>query len=196
MNEPQPVEAAAAQPVVPVLTPKQAKRANASVIGMLIALAATFALVVPVLLLNPTHTADTYKRDIDVATVSGEAADAAGYTPLAPALPEGWTSNFARWNPGGSDGVPYWEVGYLTPGAGFIQLTQTDASNPTWLSQRTAEAQESGQRSIAGVDWRLLDSPEGDTVLTAELDGFTVILNGEADLGEFDELGAAVVRAL
>lgn len=182
--------------VTPVLTPKQAKRANSTVVGMLIAIAATFGLVLPVLLLNPTHTADTYARDIDVQSVSAEAADIAGYAPLAPELPEGWTSNFARWNAGGSDGVPFWEVGYLTPGRQFIQLTQTDAANSTWTAQRLDEAQVSGQRTIENLDWELLDSSSGDSFLTTETDDFTLILNGTADLAEFDVLGAAIVEDL
>lgn len=163
---------------------------------MLIAVAATFGLVLTVYFLNPTHRAETYQRDIDVQTVSSQAQDAAGYTPLAPELPEGWTSNFARWNAGTSEGVPYWEVGYLTDAQEFIGLTQTDSANPTWLSQRLQEAQISGQRTIDGVDWQLLDSPNGDAVLTAELDGFTVILRGTADLAEFDVLASAAATQL
>ncbi|MBP2217795.1 DUF4245 domain-containing protein [Arthrobacter sp. CAN_C5] len=180
----------------PVLTKKQAKRANSTVIGMLIAIAATFGLVLPVLLLNPTHTAETYARDIDVQNVSAEAADIAGYVPLAPDLPDGWTSNFARWNPGGSDGVPFWEVGYLTPGRQFIQLTQTDNANPTWTAQRLDGAQLSGQRTIETLDWELFDSSSGDSFLTSETDDFTLILNGTADLAEFDVLGAALIDEL
>lgn len=184
------------QQFTPVLTPKQAKRANSTVIGMLIAVAATFGLVLPVLLLNPTHTAETYARDIDVPNVSAEAADIAGYSPLAPDLPEGWTSNFARWNPGGSDGVPFWEVGYLTPERQFIQLTQTDSANPTWTAQRLDGTQQSGQRTVGTLDWELFDSSSGDSFLTTETGEFTLILNGTADLAEFDVLGEAILEDL
>jgi len=187
---------AAEQQVTPVLTPKQAKRANSTVVGMLIAIAATFGLVLPVLLFNPTHTAETYARDIDVRNVSSEAADIAGYVPLAPDLPAGWTSNFARWNSGGSDGVSFWEVGYLTPERQFIQLTQTASANPTWTAQRLEDTQVSGQRSIATVDWELLDSSSGDSFLSTETGEFTLILNGTADLAEFDVLGAAIADEL
>lgn len=194
VSEPQDTPTAAAPK--PVLTPKQAKRANSSVIGMLIAVAATLGLVVPVILLNPTHTAETYARNVDVATIAEQAEDAAGYPPLAVSLPEGWTSNFARWNGGGADGVAFWEVGYLTPEREFIQLTQTDAANPTWTAQRTGTAQPSGQRDIESVTWELLDSEDGDAYLTAEVEGFTLILNGTAELAEFDVLGGAVVNEL
>ncbi|WP_309070483.1 DUF4245 domain-containing protein [Arthrobacter sp.] len=183
-------------PATPVLTAKQAKRANASSIGMFIATAVTLALVLFVVLLNPTHTADTYTRDVDVATIATEAEDAAGYTPVAADLPEGWTSNYARWTGSASDGVAFWEVGYLTPEREFIQVTQTNASNPTWLSQRVDRAEPSGQRVIDGVTWELLDSTSGDAFLTTEQDGFTLILNGTADLAQFDLLGSAVLDEL
>lgn len=180
-------------PATPVLTAKQAKRANASSIGMFIATAVTLGLVLFVVLLNPTHTADTYTRDIDVATVASQAEDAAGYVPVAADLPDGWTSNYARWTGSASDGVAFWEVGYLTPEREFIQVTQTDDSNPTWLSQRLDGAQPSGQRVIDGVTWELLDNSSGDAFLTTEQDGFTLILNGTADLAQFDVLGSAVL---
>lgn len=183
-------------PATPVLTAKQAKRANASAVGMLIATAVTLALVFFVVLLNPTHTAETYTRDVDVATVAEEAEVTAGYLPVAADLPEGWTANFARWTGPSANGVGFWEVGYLTPNRQFVQVTQTDQANPTWLSQRLDNAQPSGQRDIEGVTWELLDSPSGDAFLTAELDGYTLILNGTADLSDFDVLGAAVVDSL
>lgn len=183
-------------PVTPVLTAKQAKRANASSIGMFIATAVTLALVFFVVLLNPTHTAETYTRDVDVATIAAEAEDAAGYLPAAPELPEGWTSNYARWTGATADGVAFWEVGYLTPERQFIQVTQTNNSNPTWLSQRLDAAEPAGQRVIDGVTWELFDSSSGDAFLTAEQDGFTLILNGTTDLAQFDVVGSAVLDKL
>lgn len=183
-------------PVTPVLTAKQAKRANASSIGMFIATAVTLGLVLFVVLLNPTHTAETYTRDVDVATIASEAEDAAGYLPAAAELPDGWTSNYARWTGTASDGVAFWEVGYLTPEREFIQVTQTNNSNPTWLSQRLDDSVPSGQRVIDGVTWELLDSTSGDVFLTTEQDGFMLILNGTADLTQFDVLGSAVLAKL
>ncbi|MEC5200115.1 hypothetical protein RCH21_002358 [Arthrobacter sp. PL16] len=176
------------------LTPNQAKRASSTARGMLIATGATIAVVLPVYFLNPTYTAETYRRDIDVATVARQAAGDAGYLPAAPGLPEDWSSNYARWVTGRSDGVDYWEVGFLTADTGFIQLTQTDDANPTWVAQRVGDAQVSGTRTIGGIEWQLLDAPDGDTVLTSEVDGSTVILNGEASLTEFDTMGGAVIE--
>ncbi|MDQ0733988.1 DUF4245 domain-containing protein [Arthrobacter agilis] len=176
------------------LSPNQAKRASATARGMLIATGATIAVVLPVYFLNPTYKAETYRRDIDVATIARQAAGDAGYLPASPALPEGWSSNYARWVSGSSDGVDFWEVGFLTSDTGFIQLTQTDDANPTWVAQRIGDAQVSGSRTIGGLEWELLDAPDGDTVLRSDVDGATVILNGEAALSEFDTMGTAVIE--
>ncbi|WP_225437468.1 DUF4245 domain-containing protein [Arthrobacter sedimenti] len=176
------------------LTSSQAKRASSTARGMLIATGATIAVVLPVYFLNPTYTAETYKRDIDVATVARQAAGDAGYLPASPDLPEGWSSNYARWVTGRSDSVDFWEVGFLTSDSGFIQLTQSDDANPTWVAQRIGDAQVSGTRTISGLEWELLDAPNGDTVLRSDVDGATVILNGEASLTEFDTMGAAVIQ--
>jgi len=175
------------------LTPNQAKRATSTVRGMLIATGATIAVVLPVYFLNPTYTAETYQRDADVEIVARQAAGDAGYLPASPDLPDGWTSNYARWVTGRSDGVDFWEVGYLSPDTGFIQLTQTDDANPTWTAQRIGDAQVSGKRTIDGLEWELLDASNGDTILTSDVDGATIILNGEAELTEFDTMGEAVI---
>lgn len=175
------------------LTSSQAKRASSTARGMLIATGATIAVVLPVYFLNPSYTAETYRRNIDVATVARQAAGDAGYLPAAPELTD-WTSNYARWVTGRSDGVDFWEVGFLTSDAGFIQLTQTDDANPTWVAQRIGDAQVSGARTIGDLEWELLDAPGGDTVLMTDVDGSTVILNGEAELTEFDSLGAATIE--
>ncbi|WP_235436368.1 DUF4245 domain-containing protein [Arthrobacter sp. RIT-PI-e] len=176
------------------LTANQAKRLSATARGMLLATGATLAVVLPVYFLNPTHTAETYRQDIDVANVARQAAGDAGYLPAAPELPEGWSSNYARWNTGSSDGVAFWEVGYLTGDDGFIELTQTDRANPTWEARRIGSAQVSGSRTIGGEDWELLDASNGDTVLRTDLDGATIILKGPAELTDFDTLGEAVTQ--
>lgn len=181
-------------PVTPVLTGKQAKRANATVIGMLIATGITLLLVLVPVLLNPAPKATT--RNVDVQQVASQAAGDAGYAPLAPELPEGWTSNFARWEASGSSGIPVWEVGYLTPGSDFIRLSETDKGNPTWVAQVSENSVVAGERTAGGETWQLRDSSDGEASMVLERDGLTVVLSGEADLADFDLLAEAVVRDL
>src|SRR6476469_7283261 len=106
--------AAGGQPVKPVIRAAAAKRANASVIGMIIALVLSIAAFLPVVLMNPQPKSDGYRPDIDVASVARNAADVAGFTPVAPDTGNAFRANYARWEAGTGSGVPTWEVGYLT----------------------------------------------------------------------------------
>ncbi len=194
MSETQPESRQTEETVTPVLTAKQAKRANATVIGMLIATGLTLALCLVPVLLNPAP--KTQARNVDVAAAANQAAGDAGYSPLAVDLPEGWTANYARWNAGSNDGVPNWEVGYVTPETEFIELTQTNAANPTWIFQTTGDSSVAGERPAGGVTWELRDSSNGEPAMVADIEGTTVILSGSADLAEFDVLAEHVVKDL
>ncbi|MFD1213918.1 DUF4245 domain-containing protein [Arthrobacter sp. GCM10027362] len=193
---PDPVQPPDELAVKPILTPKQAKRANQTIKGMVISVLLTVAAVIPVVLLNPGSKPETYHRDIDVPGVARQAEPAAGYLPVVPEVPGGWSSNYARWNAGGTAKVPAWEAGYLTADGHHIALVQTNKANPTWLAQATGEAPVTGQRRIGGADWELRDRGTGDKSLVLEEAGYTIVLKGAAELAEFDTLGAAVADAL
>ena len=127
----------AAQPIKPVIPAAAAKRANASVIGMIIALVVSIAAFLPIVLMNPAPKSDGFRPNIDVSAVAGNAADVAGFTPVTPDTGDTFSPNYARWEAGTGTGVPTWEVGYLTPKEAFIGLVQTRKANPTWLLQQT-----------------------------------------------------------
>ncbi|MET4058987.1 hypothetical protein ABIB35_000516 [Arthrobacter sp. UYP6] len=181
-------------PVTPVLTKKQAQKANATVIGMLIATGITLLLVLVPVLLNPSPKSEI--RNVDVQQIAVQAAGDAGYAPLAPDLPDGWSSNYARWEASNSSGVPVWEVGYITPETDFIRLSETNAGNPTWVAQTSGDSVVAGERTAGGQTWELRDSASGKASMVLEMNGITVVLTGEADLAEFDVLAEAVVRDL
>jgi hypothetical protein len=183
-------------PVRPVIPAAAAKRANASVIGMIVALVLSIAAFLPVLLMNPLPKSDGFHPDIDVSTVARNAADVAGFTPVAPDTGGKFTSNYARWESGSGSGVPTWEVGYLTPKQSFIGLVQTRQPNPTWLVQQTKSAPVTGKRSAGGQEWELRDTGKGEKSMVLNYRGTTVVLTGSAQLDEFAELGAAVVKSM
>lgn len=183
-------------PVKPVIAPGAAKRANASVIGMLLAMLSTVAIVLTIVWLNPQQKAETYRPDINVAAVSANAADTAGFTPVAPELPEGWSANYARWNPAGADGVSFWDVGYVTPNNTFIALRQSGTANPTWTATQAQNAPVTGTRAVVGRDWELRDKPKGERSLVLVSGGTTIVLTGEADFKDFDILAASAAELL
>ncbi|HET8879295.1 MAG TPA: DUF4245 domain-containing protein [Arthrobacter sp.] len=184
------------QPVKPVIRAAAAKRANASVIGMLVALVLSIAAFLPVVLMNPAPKSDGYNPNIDVAGIARNAAGVAGFTPVAPQTNDTFRPNYARWESGTGSGVATWEVGYLTPKDSFIGLVQTRQSNPTWLLQQTKSAPVTGTRNAGGHDWQLRDTGKGEKSMVLDYRGTTVILTGPAQLEEFSTLAAAVVSSL
>ncbi|TLM86195.1 DUF4245 domain-containing protein [Pseudarthrobacter sp. NamE5] len=183
-------------PVKPVIPAAAAKRANASVIGMVIALVVSIAAFLPIILMNPLPKSEGYRPDIDVPATARNAADVAGFTPVAPDTGDTFRANYARWEAGTASGVPTWEVGYLTPEESFIGLVQTRNANPTWLLQQTKNAPVTGSRDVGGQEWELRDTGKGEKSLVLDYRGTTVVLSGEAELNEFAALGDAVVKSL
>ena len=193
---PAPSPAPAGQPVKPVIAAAAAKRANASVIGMIIALVVSVAAFLPIVLMNPSPKSDGYRPNIDVSAVAGNAAGVAGFTPIAPAPGNTFHPNYARWTAAAGTGVPAWEVGYVTPKEKFIGLTQTSKANPTWLLQQTKNAPVTGTRNAGGKEWELHDTGKGEKSMVLAYRGSTVVLAGDANLEEFAVLAAAVVKSL
>jgi hypothetical protein len=182
-------------PLKPVLTPAAAKRANASVVGMIMALLVSVLAIVPVVLLNAGQKTDPYRPSVDVASVAANAKDVAGFTPVAPQLPSDYSPNYARWASGTSDGVAHWDIGYLTPQQKFVSIVQTASANPTWLADQVKKAPTTGTRTVAGVEWTLYDKPGTEKSLVATIGGTTVVVSGSAGFDEFDTVAAAVVGA-
>ncbi|QDG64289.1 DUF4245 domain-containing protein [Pseudarthrobacter sp. NIBRBAC000502771] len=195
-GRPRAADSSADTPVKPVIPAAAAKRANASVIGMIIALVLSIAAFLPVVLMNPQPKSEGYRPDIDVASVARNAADVAGFTPVAPDTGNAFRVNYARWEAGTGSGVPTWEVGYVTPKTSFIALVQTTQANPTWLLQQTKNAPVTGSRNAGGREWELRDTGKGEKSMVLNYRGSTVVLSGAAQLDEFATLAAAVVGSL
>lgn len=181
------------QPAVkPVLSPGAAKRANASVVGMIMALAVSLLALIPVLLLSANSGAQVQRPTVDVSAVASDAKGVAGFSPAAPALPAGYSPNYARWVSGTSDGVNHWDVGWVTPKQQFVSIEQTAMANPTWITQQVHEAPITGTRSAGGIDWTLYDKPGVERSYVGKVGGTTVIVSGSADFSEFDVVASAV----
>ncbi|WP_434618123.1 DUF4245 domain-containing protein [Arthrobacter sp. A5] len=182
--------------VRPVIPASAAKRANASVMGMILALLVTVAVVLPIILLNPHQNASAYRPGVDVPVVAGQAKDAAGFAPAAAVLPEGWSANYARWNSAGPTEVAFWEVGYVSAAQQFISLKQSANANPTWVAQATDNAPVTGDRRVGPQDWELRDKPGSNKSLILNYKGTTLVLSGSATLAEFDILAAAATASI
>lgn len=177
----------AQQPAKPVLTPKQAKRANQTLKGMIISVLLTVAVAVPVILINPPDKAETFRAPVDVADVASQAAADADFTPWAPNLPEGDYVNFARWITGNVDGIKYWEFGVVTQDDEFVWVKQTAGANPSWLAAVTENASPAGTHSVDGTDWELR-TKDKDQILVSTRGTSTIVLSSDSGLDTLDKL--------
>lgn len=177
------------------MTPSQAKRANQTLKGMIISVLLTVAVVVPIIALNPGSTENTYRPDIDVPLVAGQAAQTADFTPVAPAMPEGWYANFARWNAGTADRIDYWETGYVTTDNGFVWLRQSADATPGWVAKLTEEAPVTGDHAVEGTTWELRERGGMRTILL-DAGTSTVLLSSDSGWGDLDSAARAVMNTL
>lgn len=184
----------------PQITTKQAARINAPARNMIISMIVMIALLIPFLMLMPqlTNTKNYYDPDVDLHGISYNAGTEAGFPVAAPEL-EGWTYNFARWNSGQADGISFWNTGMVTSNQNYIELTQAKGTNPTWIANKIENAPISDEKKISGAPWKIhtLTNTNEDKTITSyvgEIEGTTVILKGEAEPAEFEQLANAVVE--
>lgn len=129
-------------------------------------------------------------RDVDYAAAAQAAQGAYPQQLVAPALPDGWTSNEAEIRTG-SDGVTEWYTGFIAPGpdgtaAEFVGMSQGLNANPTWVQQRVAKRAPTGEASIGGFTWTIYDytslpsEQAGNTAYSVVLehDGSTFVVYG------------------
>ena len=177
----------------PVLTEKQAKRATSSSVAMLLSTLFLMAVVAAFLLLAPPPPAPERQDRIDVAETAEQIRAAEGVPAVAPDVPEGWTSNYARWTT--RDGVSSWDVGWVVSDDVFAGLEQAAEANPTWTAMRVKQSPAGDPVDVGGVSWTPHD-PEGkDLFWVGELDGTTVVLTVTGDESVMRELAESVTAA-
>ncbi|MBB4734614.1 hypothetical protein HDA30_000122 [Micrococcus cohnii] len=173
----------------PRLTPKQAKRASSSSVAMLLCVLATLGISAALMLLQPRPAEAPRQDRVDVAAEAETVRSGGGLDALAPAVPDKWDSSYARTRV--TDGVPVWEAGWVVTDDVFAGLTQTDQSNPTWLSQETGNPVPGGEQSVGGVRWQPREAGH-ERHWVGEVDGDTVILTTTGDEDVLHELARAV----
>lgn len=184
---------------LPQITQKQAQRINAPARNMVISMIVMILLIIPVIWLMPQPNKNPYRPSVDVPSVAYAASQEAGY-PVAAAQQEGWHYNYARWNSNQADGIDFWQTGQVTPSSKFIELTQARGTNATWLANITDRAVTEGTAQVAGVEWEIRSAVDPDdkekvtTFYIGEVQGTTLVLEGEADQAEFQQLAQSTVE--
>ncbi|RLZ02340.1 DUF4245 domain-containing protein [Kocuria tytonicola] len=164
---------------------------------MVISMVVLILLLLPFLWLQPKPDAQPYRAQVDVSQEAKFAGDQAPFAPADPRLGEGWSANYARWTEKSQEGVPLWNVGYLTPDYHLVDMAQTTESNPTWLAQRTELIPQTGEKTLGGVTWHqhhrdANGRQEEFTAWVGELEDSTVVLSGKAPEADFEHVATAL----
>ncbi|MFW0108336.1 DUF4245 domain-containing protein [Rothia sp. P7181] len=186
------------EPVVPLITQKQAQRIHAPARNMIISMAVMILILIPILWLTPALTSNKnhYNPQVDLDSIAYLSSQEAGYPVAAPEI-DGWRYNFARWKSRQADGISFWNTGQLTAQAGYIELVQAQNTNPTWIAQRVNNAPVQRTQEVAGVLWdvRIYTPKDGEPTISyvGTVSGTTVILNGQSSEDEIIQLAQAVI---
>jgi hypothetical protein len=162
-------------------------RAKQTVVNLILSIIATLGIVLITILIVPRDDSNRIKP-VDYLAVAASAEASSNLNLIAPALPEGWWANQARWSTAASDGVLVWKVGFVGPDNQYIGLTQAFKVNPTWVSLRTQGFENDPTATNAIPDWQFL-RPDANTdadpyLWTLERDGNFVSLTSTANLEE------------
>jgi len=177
-------------------------RRNPTLLGLLIALVASLAVVAFLVLVVVRPDNAAQQRPVDYAAVAADAARAVPFDPLAPALPPAWWANRAELTTAPAGGVSTWRIGFVTPHGDYVSLVQTADANPTWLADQVGNVPAGRTVSLGGLEWTSYDRRgTGDTgnvafALVTEAGGSTIVLAGTAEDDEFAALATSVAAEL
>lgn len=182
-------------------TPAQrraARRANQTAFNLVLALIASLGIVLflVVVVVRP----EMEPRTVDYRAAGASAASSFDVPLVVPDLPEAWTANRAEAALDASDGVARWDIGFLTPGGDYIELTQGVDANPSWVSDQVSGAASSQTVRLGGATWEVYDRRDVadagnvEYALVATRGASTIVLSGTADDTEFGELAEAVTE--
>jgi uncharacterized protein DUF4245 len=134
-------------------------------------------------------------REVDPSSTVQLAAARAGYPLVAPAgLPEGYRPTSARTDAGAAEqGDPVTlELGYLTPSEEFAGFVVSDDEGADAVTGVLTGAEVGDTVELAGLTWTRSTSTRGETVLSREAEGVTVLVTGSAGDDELETVATAV----
>ncbi len=138
---------------------------------------------------------DVGVRTVDPSSTVRLAAQRAGYEVLVPTgLDEKYLTTSARTDAGGAgEGDPVTlEIGYLTPSEEFAGFVVSDDRGADPVAAVLDDAEEQGTVEVGGQRWTRSTTVDGETALSREADGVTVLVTGSAPDEELRTVAAAV----
>lgn len=134
-------------------------------------------------------------RQIDPSSTVQLAASRAAYQIAAPAgLAAGYRPTSARTDAGdAAEGDPVTlQIGYVTPAEQYVGFVVSDDSRTAALRQVLDGAAQKGNVQIGGSSWTRWTTERGETALSREQGGVTVLVTGSASEAELETVAGAV----
>lgn len=179
---------------------RTARRQHQTAFNLVIALIASLAVVLVLVLVVVRPNTPVADRTVDYRQVAAQ-AQVSGVTLAAPALPDSYTANRADYADKGADGVSVWTVGLLTPDKQYIALRQGVSANASWVANELDQKPSTGTTTIAGTKWTVYDRrDEGQDAgndayaLVHTFGRSTIVLAGTADDSSFRTVATAVAE--
>ncbi|SDC52149.1 Protein of unknown function [Geodermatophilus telluris] len=134
-------------------------------------------------------------RPIDPTSTVQLAAARAGYAVQVPSeLPDGYRPTSARTDAGDAvDGAPVTlQIGYVTPSTEYAGYVTSDDPGADPLTDVLDGAEQEGTVQVAGEEWTRSTTGRGETALSREEDGVTLLVTGSAPDAELETVAAAI----
>lgn len=139
---------------------------------------------------------------VDYVSQSEIASKSLGEELLVPAMPEQWRANAAELRNATNGQVTSWYIGFITPTDKFIAFNEAFDANNTWVSETLNEYPATGEITIDGQVWTeydnrsMNDAGNVEYALVTSSGRSTVVLFGNADNAEFEQLAASITADL
>jgi hypothetical protein len=178
----------------------RAHRANQTTRNLILALLASLAIVLFIVLVVVRPTTDLV-APVNYRSVAEQAQQDVTETLASPTLPSGWRSNDAELKTDSGKTVD-WYIGLITPGQQFIALEQGINTSDTWFGSLLGKAQSTGHVTIDGVRWSVYNQRTASGTgnfpysLAATIGKSHLVLHGSANNAEFRVLASAVAASL
>lgn len=176
----------------------RAHRSNQTLINLVLALVASLAIVLFLVLVVVRPDGET-RKPVDYRAIAAQVQPTVSATLAVPDLPKGWTANAASIDTG-ADGVKTWSIGFITPSAQYIGFVQGIKADRSWISTQLEQARSTGTTSISGVDWMIYNRRTADDPgnfaysLSGVIGTNAYVLHGSASTKEFETLASAVAH--
>lgn len=178
----------------------RAHRANQTTRNLILALLASLAIVLFVVLVV-VRPSTNLVATVNYRSVAAQAQQTETVRLASPSLPKSWSANDAELK-AGPGSAQTWYIGFITPQHQFIALEQGIGRTSAWFGSVIGAVHSTGHVTIDGIRWTIYDQRTNSSAgnfgysMTATIGASRFILHGSADNSEFQTLIAGATAPL